>query len=61
MLQLRMTRVTVHVRQPDRSWQVYEADNAQQEYLSTDLIGEAYKRLKKMFPNKRIFIQIQNV
>ena len=61
MLQLEMTRVTVHVRQPDRSWRVYEVDDAQQEYLSTDVIREAYGHLKKMFPNRLIFIQIQNV
>lgn len=60
MLQLRTTRVTVHVRQPDRSWRVYGVDDTQ-EYLSTDAISEVYEYLKKIFPNQRTFIQIQNV
>lgn len=60
MLQLETIRVTLHVRQPDRSWQVYAVDNTQ-EYLSPDAVSEAYKHFQKMFPNQLIFIQFQNV
>ena len=63
MLQLEMfltTQITLHVRQPDRSWQVYEVNDIQG-YINTDAINSLYKYAKELFPNQRTFIQIQNV
>lgn len=51
-------QITVHVRQPDKPWQVYETTDAQG-CLNAEAISVLYKQTQKLFPNQRIFIRIQ--
>ena len=53
-------RVTAHIRQPDKTWQVMEVGNIQGN-LFPEAINDVYSRLKAMFPTQSTLILIQNV
>lgn len=53
-------RVTAHIRQPNKTFQVMEVANTQGN-LFPQTIADLHKQLKKLFPSSTPLILIQNV